>query len=178
MVPSMADRPRSDNVEDDRILTLGLFLEAHAELITVLDRDLQEACGLTLRWFEVLIRLARSPGGSLTATELAKAIALSSGGTTHLVDRLEREGLVERRSDERDRRVVRVGLTDGGLDILASAVPRHLDSIDRHLLAPLGPERLRALGETSRVLRDALAPHRQDRTSNADPAGRNPGSRA
>lgn len=153
----MTDPLKPVDVEDERILAVGLFLEAHAELVGVLDRELREACGLPLRSFEVLIRLARSPGRSLTASDLAKAVVLSSGGATRLVDRLERDGLIRRLPDERDRRIVRVAPTERGLEVLAAAVPVHLECIDRHLVAPLGPDRVHSLSAISRALRDALS---------------------
>jgi hypothetical protein len=52
---------------------------------------------------------------------------------------------------------VRVVLTSNGLDVLSTAVPVHLDGIDRHLVQPLGASRMRSLARASRVLRDALA---------------------
>lgn len=77
-----------------------------------------------------------------------------------LVDRLERNGLIERRPDRLDRRIVRVVLTDGGLGVLASAVPVHLESIDRHLVASLGAERVDSLSAISRTIRDVLSDRR------------------
>ncbi|MDH3299246.1 MAG: MarR family transcriptional regulator [Acidimicrobiia bacterium] len=147
----------SASLEDERITAVGLFLEAHAELVGVLDRELRAACGLRLKWLEVLIRLARSPGQSLTASDLARAVVLSSGGATRLVDRLEHDGLIQRRADERDRRIVRVALTERGHAVLGSALPAHLESIDRHLVASLGADRVNSLAEVSRALRDGLS---------------------
>jgi DNA-binding MarR family transcriptional regulator len=153
----MTDPTIPADLEDDRITAVGLFLEAQAELVGVLDRELRAACGLPLKWLEVLIRLARSPGQTLTASDLARAVVLSSGGATRLVDRLERDGLIQRRPDDGDRRIVRVALTEHGQAVLASALPAHLDSIDRHLVASLGADRVKSLAEVSRTLRDGLA---------------------
>ena len=153
----MTDSTIPAELDDERIDAVGLFLEAHAELVGLLDRDLQAACGLPLRWFEVLLRLARSPGQSLTATDLARAVVLSSGGATRLVDRLEQDGLIERRPGEQDRRIVRVVLTERGLGVLVSAVPAHVECIDRHVVSSLGTDGVQSLATISRTLRDALS---------------------
>ncbi|MDD3243117.1 MAG: MarR family transcriptional regulator [Eubacteriales bacterium] len=49
--------------------------------------------------------------GSMQMSELAAKAHTSRPNLTMLVERLHREGLVERQSDERDRRVVRIALT-------------------------------------------------------------------
>jgi DNA-binding MarR family transcriptional regulator len=49
--------------------------------------------------------------GQLTAGEIAVATGLTSGAVTAMLDRLEREGLVQRSSDPSDRRRVLVTLT-------------------------------------------------------------------
>jgi MarR family transcriptional regulator, organic hydroperoxide resistance regulator len=46
--------------------------------------------------------------------ELAENLAIDSSAITGLVDRLEKADLVERRADERDRRALRIHLTDKG----------------------------------------------------------------
>jgi DNA-binding MarR family transcriptional regulator len=47
----------------------------------------------------------------------------TSGGMTHLVDRLERDGLVERVADPDDRRGLLVGLTRKGEPSSAASAP-------------------------------------------------------
>ena len=43
----------------------------------------------------MLIRLARSPGSQLRMTDLAAQTSLSTSGVTRVVDRMERDGLVD-----------------------------------------------------------------------------------
>ncbi|MFA9431584.1 MarR family winged helix-turn-helix transcriptional regulator [Egicoccus sp. AB-alg2] len=59
---------------------------------------------------QALSLLARADG-PMTAGELAKALQLSTGATTRLVDRLERAGHVQRRPDRHDRRRRRIGIS-------------------------------------------------------------------
>lgn len=147
---------QSQGVDAPLIEVFGLLLEAHARLVDRLDQELVEAQGMPLQSFEVLIRLARTPGESLTAGELARTVALSSGGATRLIDRLEATGLVAREADPRDRRVVRVGLTAAGHDALLAALPVHLEGLERHLAGPLAPDDLAALEKAVRSIRDGF----------------------
>ena len=77
--------------------TIGLFIEAHAGLTAAIERELETQSGLSVQWFEVLIRLARTPGHRLRMSDLAAQTTLSASGLTRAVDRLEAAGLVERR---------------------------------------------------------------------------------
>jgi DNA-binding MarR family transcriptional regulator len=50
----------------------------------------------------------------------------TSGGMTHILDRLERQDLIERLADPDDRRGVLVGLTRKGHRVFAAAAKAHL----------------------------------------------------
>jgi len=65
----------------------------------------------TAQW-EVLTRLWARDGATQTA--LAASTGRDKGGVTRLLDRMVRDGLVERRPDPADRRVARIHLTPEG----------------------------------------------------------------
>jgi DNA-binding MarR family transcriptional regulator len=92
-------------------------------LYTTWEEKLQAACGLPALHFHVLQILADAPEGRLRLQELAEAVRHSQSGTTRLVDRLEKEGLVKRHSCETDRRVTWAMLDDKGLDAYNTARP-------------------------------------------------------
>jgi DNA-binding MarR family transcriptional regulator len=68
-----------------------------------------------------------------TMTNLAERIGMTSGGATSLIDRLERDGYVERLADPDDRRRQLVSLTSKGretremLDLTLDRAARELD---------------------------------------------------
>jgi DNA-binding MarR family transcriptional regulator len=140
-------------IDDERILTLGLLLEAHARLTRLLDHDLQASDGISLQTYEVLLRISRAPGGFITMSELAEAVALTTGGITRLADRLEADGLVERRSCPTDRRKVHLTLTPEGATVLATATEHHLDSLDGHVASRVSAEDLPVLHRVLDTLR-------------------------
>ncbi len=112
---------------DDAALmdAFGITLEAVTTLGRAFDRSLREEVGISSGWFEALLRLHRH-GDPMATGQLGDQLALTSGGATRLVDRLEQEGLVERRPCPDDRRVHFVALTDEGGTMLADALEVHL----------------------------------------------------
>ena len=54
--------------------------------------------------------------GSMTAGQLAKRLSLTTGAITNVIDRLERQDLVKRAPDARDRRKVIVTINQEKLD--------------------------------------------------------------
>lgn len=141
--------------DDARITTFGLLLEAHAGLTSVLGRNLEAETGLPLTWFEVLLRLARSPEGHLRMCDLASQVALSTSGLTRVIDRMETAGLVTRQACPSDRRVLHAVLSDAGAQALEMALPSHVAAIQKHLVDPLGAQRLADLADHLRTLRDS-----------------------
>ena len=67
-----------------------------------------------MQWFEVLLRLARTPGGRLRMSDLAAQTTLTASGLTRVVDRLEDAGLVKREACPTDRRSTYAVLTAEG----------------------------------------------------------------
>lgn len=74
--------------------------------------ELAEEIGMTLHQIMVLGLLADR--GRCTMSELKAALEVTTGAVTGLVDRLERQGLVQRAPSEEDRRVTYLSLTEAG----------------------------------------------------------------
>jgi MarR family 2-MHQ and catechol resistance regulon transcriptional repressor len=148
----------SSPVDDERLTAVGLFLETHAGLTALFERTLAETWQLPDQWFEVLLRLARSPGGALRMSDLAAQVALSPSGLTRAVDRLERAGLVSRASCPSDRRGAYAVIAPRGREVLEEALPRHLADIEEHFTGVLNREELSAFTGALRKLRDHLNP--------------------
>jgi len=128
--------------QDDRIRSFGLLHEAHRRLDRALSGSLERSCGISGPFFEVLLRVGRSPGGRLNMTELTCQLGLTSGGTTRLVDRVVAAGLVERESCPTDRRVQWVVLTGSGARKLDEALAVHLADLQHEMFDRLEPGEL------------------------------------
>jgi DNA-binding MarR family transcriptional regulator len=154
----VARRSTAEPIADERLTALGLFFEAHAGLTRELERRLDRDCGLSVQWFEVLLRLARTPEGRLRMSDLAGQTTLTPSGLTRAVDRLEAAGLVRREACPTDRRSSYACITDEGRARIEAAVPVHLGHIDDVVGAVLDTGELDALASTCRKLRDGVAP--------------------
>lgn len=93
--------------EDDGYI--GYMLSDVARLMrTVFDRRVRDL-GLTRGQWLVLTRLYRRPGSS--QTELADMLEIDRASAGRMIDRMEKNGWVERRADAADRRINRLHLT-------------------------------------------------------------------
>jgi DNA-binding MarR family transcriptional regulator len=148
----------ADACSDPRITAFGMLLEAHAAVVAAVNRDLERDSGMPVSWFEVLIRLARSPGHRLRMSDLAMQTSLTPSGLTRAVDRLEEAGLVERVACPSDRRGAFAALTEAGLDRITAAVGPHLRHVEEHLTGVLAADEQRDLARLLRKVRDHVNP--------------------
>jgi MarR family transcriptional regulator, 2-MHQ and catechol-resistance regulon repressor len=144
--------------DDPRLTAVGLVFEAHAGLKAQLERRLEAEVGIPIQWFEVLLRLARSPGHRLRMSDLAAQTSVTPSGLTRVVDRLCEARLVARESCREDRRSWYATLTPEGRARLDAAVPAHLRHIDEVVGSVLDPDELDQLAALVRKLRDATNP--------------------
>jgi DNA-binding MarR family transcriptional regulator len=86
------------------------------------DARLRESHELPLAFFESLLFISRAPRGSMRVGDLARALRVTVGGTSKLVDRIERAGLIAREPDPDDRRASRLVLTTAGKRKLTAAL--------------------------------------------------------
>jgi DNA-binding MarR family transcriptional regulator len=131
------------------------LLRVHASLVKALDAELEADHRLAVTTYEVLLYLSEAPGGQMRMHDLASRVLLSRSGLTRLVDRLERDGLLERKTCESDARGAFAVLTPRGRDKLTAARHTHLEGVRRHFLEHLSDSELDALGDIwARVLAD------------------------
>lgn len=82
-------------------------------------RELAQAAGLTAVQFRVLQVVGER--GQCTATEISQRMGVSQATVTSLVDKLVRQGMVERQRSDRDRRQTNIVMTEKGRATIASA---------------------------------------------------------
>lgn len=93
---------------------------------------LRTAFGITLPRFDLMAQLERYPDG-LRMGELSKRMMVTGGNVTGITDQLEREELVVRVPDPKDRRVYAVKLTPAGRRAFAEMAAVHERWIDEML---------------------------------------------
>jgi DNA-binding MarR family transcriptional regulator len=106
-------------------------LGALSRKITRAYKDSIASIGLTHGQFFMLIALYEEDG--LLPSRLADKVSLDRPTTTGLLDRLERDGWIERRFDPTNRRTVRAHLTPKALE-QRSAILGAYEKINGHFL--------------------------------------------
>lgn len=99
--------------------------------------------GLSQGEFAILEALYHK--GPLLLGEVQRKILVSSGGVTYLVDRLEADGLVERRLCETDRRARYAALTPRGEQLMRKIFPAHAAAIERAVSGLSAAEKKQAI---------------------------------
>lgn len=131
------------------------FIRAYAATAHALERLADSRGGLPLGEHFLLVQIARGPDTGIRPTELASLSLLTKSGLTRAIDRLERDGLVERRACPTDGRGQHIVLTARGKHVLRRSAPSHMRAIAKHFADPLSTDELevltRALGRVARA---------------------------
>jgi DNA-binding MarR family transcriptional regulator len=138
-------RPDHEFLDPEEWESWGALMMLHRSVLQELDADLRRHHGLAVIEFDVLITLFNAPDHRLRMSELAERVLLSPAGTTHLVTRLERDGLVRREADPADGRKWFTVLTDNGDRALQEARPTHNAVLRRTLISATSPADRRTL---------------------------------
>ncbi|WP_253288732.1 MarR family winged helix-turn-helix transcriptional regulator [Amphibacillus sp. MSJ-3] len=100
--------------------------------------------------------------GDLTIGELSHKINLAFSTTTDLVDRMEKNKLVERRRDTNDRRVVRIHLLPEGREIIHEVIEKRQDYL-RSILNDVPTERVGLIYEVLTLLLERMERDRENK---------------
>lgn len=107
-------------------------------VFAAIEADLAAAGLPSLSWYDALYELYLAPERRLRMSELARSALLSRSGLTRLVDKLEKEGLIERKACPQDGRALHAQLTDKGVETLRKIWPVYRAGIANYFGAHLG----------------------------------------
>lgn len=155
MSEALAIREKHDGALDARA-SVKLWLRLLSCTMAI-EKDVQRrfaARGATLARFDVLAALDRHPEG-MNMGALSRALLVSNGNATQLVQKLARDGLVALRGDPQDGRASIVRLTGPGRAAFARLAAAHHAWIEQLLAGLDGGSRdtlYHALGELKRAI--------------------------
>lgn len=141
--------------------------EVNMETVATIEKDLRFVSGLIKqKGREILNHFPVTPPqfvamqwlleeGSMTIGELSKKMYLAFSTTTDLIARMEKNNLVKRVRDERDRRVVRVHLLDEGIRIIDEVIKKRQTYL-QEILHGFSDEEIRTLQSNLRKLHDNM----------------------
>ncbi|GGI81483.1 MarR family transcriptional regulator [Saccharopolyspora subtropica] len=147
---------RTHWLDDCEMASWRAYIVGSALLEYRLNRELQQAHGLSLADYEILVRLSERPNRQMRMSELAKDIAHSKSRISHQIRRMESAGLVRRDDCPSDGRGVLAVLTDTGMTKLREAAPTHVAGVRAHMIDLLAPEEQKVLARVFERLTDHL----------------------
>jgi MarR family transcriptional regulator, transcriptional regulator for hemolysin len=138
------------DLEDDFLV---LLYDVARQMHTVADQMAREH-GTTRAQFIILARLERQPG--MSQNELAAIAEVAPITVARLVDRLEAQGLVERCTDPKDRRIWRLRLTPAAAPVLRD-VKRYRAEVRALMTKGVNPAVLKAMVVGLRRMKENLS---------------------
>lgn len=142
MAPLAADIKQTKPLPLEVEVFLNLLRTADA--LSRAEVSLLKTHGLGVAQYNVL-RILRGAGrDGLTCGDVSTRLIAKDPDVTRILDRLDRQGLIERGRHDRDRRVIRVSIAKAGLALLAR-LDGPLDEVHRRQLSHLSPSELRTL---------------------------------
>lgn len=151
-------RPGDRTCGQDAVTIVSLVFETATGLKRIATSRIEQDHALPAQSFDVLIRLARSPGRRLRMSDLAAQTSLTPSGLTRAIDRLEDAGLVLRQACAEDRRGSFAQLTAHGIERMGTVERCHRDQLDAMLASTLSSDERDQLVSLLRRLRDHVNP--------------------
>jgi DNA-binding MarR family transcriptional regulator len=121
------------------------LLTAHASLLRQFAAE-DTWQDVSMKEYDVLYTLSKC-AQPINLSELNRHVLLSQPALSRMVDRLAERGLVQRTTDPRDGRGVRVSLTESGTAVQRRIGRRHARSVATAMLSGLTPDELHQLQE-------------------------------
>ena len=146
-VVAIPNSPRETGEDVGPLLApLGL---AFWRMKSAFEREVGVSAGT---WFSLAL-LSKKDG--ISQRELSQKFEIDPSRVTRLAKRLEREGLILRKRDSEDHRIVRMSLTKKGRGLIED-LSEHRVRFDRQVAAMLGPEELTELRRMLGVLTENM----------------------
>ena len=126
------------------------------KLPTALDAAMAKVAGLTFFEYMVLAMLAEEEDGTLRMSILAERTSGSLSRLSHVVRRLEQQGLVRRKGAPEDRRATNAILTKAGRTRVEKAAPAHVAYVRDVVIDGATADELRTLARVSQGVLERL----------------------
>ncbi len=130
------------------------LVRVETRLYNAVAERLKSETGTGAGHFELLRHVRDHPGARVA--DLASAFAIGVGSTSKIVDRMEKEGWLERRPNPANRRSSLLALTAEGESVVSRAEPAWKAAIQEILGGALSSDELKVLASTLDALRSDL----------------------
>lgn len=137
----------------EKIINIEKHLRKIDYIIRLKGREILKDFNITIPQFTALQILINN--GNLTIGELSQKMALACSTITDLIDRMEKNQLVVRRKDEKDKRVVRIEVLPAGHEIVKRVLEKRVEFLESKM-ASLTEEETDLLKEGLESLYNAI----------------------
>jgi len=127
-------------------------VQAEKAIVRALGKALQPF-DLKIAQLDLLMNLYRHPGAS--QHDVARKLLVGRSNVTMLMPQLEKQGLIRREGDPKDKRVLRLYLTPQGEELLLKALKAYMALIDK-VMANSTPAQCDAMGDQMRKIHEML----------------------
>ena len=140
------------NEEDPVLRTFILFTQTARVAAKYQDAYMNKHTGISDIKLIVLMAFFYDPTASVTASRIAQWTDTAPHNVTTLINRMKREGLLETMRDKKDKRFVRISITDKGIAVLRGAMPAAQNVLDQ-LMSSIARDDVLSLENTLKVIR-------------------------
>lgn len=127
----------------------------------------------TMPQMKIASRIFTSPSKGVLAKDIATSVGVTPGAVSQTIALLERDGLVERKPDDSDRRAVRIVLTRKGRGIYLRKIAGYQSLCDR-LFADIPASEQEVFASVLQRMRSRLDDEFHRRAAKAPPAAAQP----
>ncbi|NLS04653.1 winged helix-turn-helix transcriptional regulator [Rhizobium sp. P32RR-XVIII] len=123
------------------------LMRAQRLVLMAIEQDLKAAALPPLGWYDVLLELTRAKDGKLRPYEIEEHTLLAQHNLSRLIDRMEKEGLVQREVFHEDGRGRWVLVTEAGRAMQARMWTVYASALQNHLGTKLDDARANQLAD-------------------------------
>ncbi len=137
---------------DPILRTFILFTQTARVAAKYQDAYMNKKAGLSDVKMMVLLAFYYDPTAAVTASQIAQWTDTAPHNVTTLINRMKREGLLETERDKKDKRFVKITITDRGRMVLKEAMPAAQQVVDQ-LMSSITRDDTLSLENVLRVIR-------------------------
>ena len=142
-----------DSLSETAVTAWARLVRAQQGALKSVENDLKRAGFPPLAWYDVLLELERAADGRLRPRDIQKHMLLERYSVTRLVERMERDGLVDRLGCADDGRGAVVRITQKGRKLRRKMWPVYAAAIEISFAARFSEDELANLsGLLGRIL--------------------------
>lgn len=120
-----------ESKSNEHVKHIEKYLRKIDYIVRKKGREILNDFNLTIPQFTALQFLTNK--GNMTIGELSREMSLACSTITDLVDCMEKAGLVVRKRDENDKRIVRVEVLSNGYDIIEKVMDKRREFLSSKL---------------------------------------------